>query len=257
MEVRRARRERDPGAGGASYPRGVTRTRSPRRRVGCLVGSVLAVVLLVGGALLADRVTHGFAEDAAADAVRTRLDAADLDVTIAGFPFLTQVAANSLDDVRLQAPAATLQGMAVTDLDVTATGVAIRGARGAEAVHATATVPTAALQQLLRERTGWDLDLTVQGETLVAGGAVAGLPVSVSLTVAPAGVDGLTATVTGASLAGLAIDAGSLPDGLGARLSELSVVDQLPAGAEVTGATVAADGLQLTVEAADVTLDSL
>jgi hypothetical protein len=32
---------------------------------------------------------------------------------------------------------------------------------------------------------------------------------------------------------------------------------ELPAGAEVTGAVVEADGLHLTVELADVTLDSL
>ncbi|WP_158609652.1 LmeA family phospholipid-binding protein [Cellulomonas triticagri] len=232
-------------------------TRTPRRRVGCLVGSTLAVVVLVGGSVLADRVAHGFAQDAAADAVRSRLSAADLDVRIEGFPFLTQLAGGTLDDVRLAASSASLQGLDVTDLDVRATGVVVRGERGAEHVTATATVPTAALEALLRERSGWDLALAVQGQELVATGALAGVPVSVSLTLAPAGADGLTATITGASLAGLGIDPGALPDGLGARLADLSVVDQLPAGAEVTGATVEADGLHLAVAVDDVTLDAL
>jgi hypothetical protein len=235
----------------------VTRSRSPRRRVGCLVGASLAVVLLVGGTLLADRAGHSIAEDVAADAVRSQLSAADLDVAIEGFPFLTQLARGTLDDVHLQASSATLQGLDVTDLDVTATGVAIREPRGAEHVLATATLPTAALQTLLRERTGWDLALTVEGENLVAGGAIAGVPVAVALAVAPAGADGLTATVVSASLAGLTVDAGMLPDSLAARLSEVDVTDQLPAGASVTGATVQADGLHLTVELADVTLDAL
>jgi hypothetical protein len=235
----------------------VTRTRSPRRRVGCVVGLSLAVVLLVGGTLLADRAGHSIAEDVAADAVRSQLTATDLDVAIEGFPFLTQLARGTLDDVRLQASTATLQGLDVTDLDVTATGVAVREPRGAEHVLATATVPTAALQALLQERTGWDLTLTVEGEDLVAGGSVAGVPVAVALAVAPAGPDGLTATVTSASLAGLTVDAGLLPDGLAARLSEIDVTDQLPAGASVTGATVRADGLHLTVELVDVALDAL
>lgn len=241
----------------ASYPRGVTRTRSPRRRAGCLVGLSVAVVLLVGGMLLADRAGHSIAENVAADAARSRLDAADLDVAIEGFPFLTQLARGTLDDVRLQASSATLQGLAVTDLDVTATGVAVREPRGAEHVVATGTVPTAALQTLLRERTGWDLTLTVEDETLVAGGSVAGVPVGVALAVAPAGADGLTATVTSASLAGLTVDAGVLPDALASRLTEVDVTDQLPAGARVTGAVVQADGLHLTAELDDVALDAL
>lgn len=232
--------------------------RTPRRRrAGCLVGATLAVVVLVGGAVLADRVTHGIAEDAAADAVRSRLSATDLDVRIEGFPFLTQVAGGTLDDVRLGAATASLQGLDVTDLDVRATGVVVRGERGAEHVLATATVPTAALEQLLRDRSGWDLGLAVEGGTLVASGALAGVPVTVSLALAPAGVDGLTATITSASLAGFGVDAGALPDGLAARLSDLAVVDQLPAGARITGATVEADGLHLTVEVDDVTLDEL
>jgi len=235
----------------------VTRSPNPRRRAGRVIGLSLAVVVLVGGTLLADRVTHGLAEDVAADAVRSRLTAADLDVTIAGFPFLTQLARGTLDDVHMTAGDATLQGLDVTGLDVTATGVAVRGTRGAEHVVATATVPTATLEALLRERTGWDLTLGVEGEALVAGGAVAGVPVSVALTLAPAGADGLTATVTGAALGGFAVDAGVLPDALASRLTEVDVTDQLPAGARVTAATVQADGLHLTVELDDVTLDSL
>ncbi|GIG37662.1 LmeA family phospholipid-binding protein [Cellulomonas pakistanensis] len=235
----------------------MTRTRSPRRRVGCAVGLALAVVVLVGGTVLADRVTHGIAQDVAADAVRSQLGATDPDVSIAGFPFLTQLARGTLDDVHLTAPGATLRGLDVTNLDVTATGVAVQEPRGAEHVVATATVPTATLEALLRERTGWDLTLATEGEGLVAGGAVAGIPVAVGLTLAPAGADGLTATITSASLGGLVVDAGVLPDGLASRITEVDVTDQLPEGARVTGATVRDDGLHVRVELDDVTLDAL
>lgn len=248
---------RPRGTGVGPYPRGVTRTRSTRRRVGCAVGLTAALVVVVGGSLLADRVTHSIAQDVAADAVRSQLDAADPQVDITGFPFLTQLARGTLDDVHLTATGATLRGLAVTDLDVVATGVAVHEPRGAEHVVATATVPTAALEQLLRERTGWDLALAVDGEALAATGAVAGIPVGVTLTLAPAGADGLVATITSASVGGFTVDAGLLPDGLASRIAEVDVTDQLPAGAEVTGAVVQEDGLHLTVELVDVTLDSL
>jgi len=257
VKVLRAGRTEPRAAVVGPYSRGVTRTRSPRRRVGCAVGLTAALLVVVGGGLLADRVTRSLAEDVAADAVRSQLGAVDPDVTVAGFPFLTQLARGTLDDVHLTASGATLHGLDVTDLDVTATGVAVQEPRGAEHVVATATVPTAALEQLLREKTGWDLALAVDGEALAATGAVAGIPVGVTLTLAPAGTDGVVATITSASVGGFTVDAGLLPDGLASRIAEVDVTDQLPAGAEVTGATVAADGLHLTVELTDVTLDSL
>lgn len=228
-----------------------------RRRIGCVVGLVLAVALLVGGTLLADRVTRGVAEDVAADAVRQKTSATAVRVTVEGFPFLTQLARGTLDDVRVRATSATLRGLDVTDLRITATGVAVREPRGAEHVRATATVPTAALEDLLRDRTGWDLALRVDGDRLVAEGEAAGVPAAVTLTLAAAGADGVTAAIESATLGGLTIDAGVLPDGLASRITELRLTDQLPAGARVTAATVQADGVHLAVELDDVTLDDL
>lgn len=231
--------------------------RSSRRKVGCVVGLTAVVVVLVGGGALAEGVTHSIAEDVAVDAVRNAASATDVDVSIEGFPFLPQLLRGTLDDVRVSAATATLRGLAVTDLDIVATGVEVREPRGAEHVRATATVPTAALEQLLRDRTGWDLSLAVDGDTLVASGEAAGVPASVALTITPAGTDGITATITSASLAGLGIDAGFLPDGLASRITQFGLTDALPAGASVTDATVEADGVHLDVELTDVTLDEL
>jgi hypothetical protein len=222
-----------------------------------VVGLTAVVVVLVGGTLLAERVTRSIAEDVAVDAVRNAASATDVQVDIEGSPFLPQLLRGTLDDVRVSAATATLRGLAVTDLDIDATGVAVRQPRGAEHVRATATVPTATLEQLLRERTGWDLTLVVEGGTLVAAGTAAGLPASVSLTIAPAGADGLTASITGVSLGGLGVDAGFLPDGLASRITQFGLTDALPAGSTVTGATVEADGVHLAVELDDVTLDQL
>ncbi|RII13881.1 hypothetical protein DSC45_23275 [Streptomyces sp. YIM 130001] len=64
---------------------------------------ILVIVVVLGGLfVLADRLLVGFAEDKAADQLRSSegLDKAP-DVSINGFPFLTQVVSGELDDVEV------------------------------------------------------------------------------------------------------------------------------------------------------------
>jgi hypothetical protein len=220
---------------------------------------VIALVVLVGGAVLADGVTRSIAQDVAADAVRSQIDTTgELTVTVEGTPFLTQLASGTLDRIRLHADGATVSGIAVTDLDVVASDVAVRGDRSAAEVVATGTVPLSQIEQTMRERTGWDLAATVEGQTLVATGAVIGVPVSASFTLAIAEDGSVVPTLQQVSLGGIAVDASALPDGLGARRAGVgSLTDQLPAGATLTDAQVQADGLRITARMQDVTVDSL
>ncbi|MEV5607792.1 DUF2993 domain-containing protein [Streptomyces sp. NPDC052225] len=64
---------------------------------------LLIFAVIVGGLfVIADRVAVNFAEDKAADKIRTSEGLASTpDVSINGFPFLTQVAGGSLDDVEI------------------------------------------------------------------------------------------------------------------------------------------------------------
>jgi len=63
---------------------------------------LILVVILGGLFVLADRLAVGFAEDEAADKLRTSENlAVTPDVSIKGFPFLTQVASGELDDVEV------------------------------------------------------------------------------------------------------------------------------------------------------------
>ncbi|MEU5141888.1 DUF2993 domain-containing protein [Streptomyces sp. NPDC021139] len=64
---------------------------------------LLIVVVILGGLfVIADRVAVNFAEDEAADKLRSTENlAATPDVSINGFPFLTQVAGGELDDVEI------------------------------------------------------------------------------------------------------------------------------------------------------------
>jgi hypothetical protein len=64
--------------------------------------SLILLVVLGGLFVIADRVAVGFAEDEAADRIRsTEGLAATPDVSIGGFPFLTQVVGGELDDVKI------------------------------------------------------------------------------------------------------------------------------------------------------------
>ncbi|WP_372343807.1 DUF2993 domain-containing protein [Streptomyces sp. KL116D] len=64
---------------------------------------LLIVVVILGGLfVIADRIAVNLAEDKAADKVRTSEGLASApDVSIKGFPFLTQVAGGTLDDVEI------------------------------------------------------------------------------------------------------------------------------------------------------------
>lgn len=64
---------------------------------------ILILVVVLGGLfVIADRVAVGFAEDKAADKIKTTEGLASTpDVSIEGFPFLTQVVGGELDDVKI------------------------------------------------------------------------------------------------------------------------------------------------------------
>ncbi|HEY0216891.1 MAG TPA: DUF2993 domain-containing protein [Cellulomonas sp.] len=227
---------------------------SPRRRRGCAIGLVVALVVVVGGAVLADRVGRSIAQDVAADAVRSQLaTSGDVQVEVDGVPFLTQLVSGTLGEVHLTVDEATVSGIDLTDLVVTASDVKIREPRSARQVVATATVPLAQIEQTLREQTGWDLTATIEGDTLVATGAVVGIPVSATFTFSAAGTEGLLAGLQGVTLGGLTVDVASLPDGLGSRLSDLgSLTGDALAGGEITDVQVQEDGLRVTAQLQDV-----
>lgn len=64
--------------------------------------TLIVVVILGGLFVLADRLAVGFAEDEAAEKLKTTENlAATPDVSIKGFPFLTQVVGGELDDVEV------------------------------------------------------------------------------------------------------------------------------------------------------------
>lgn len=87
---------------------------------------VVVAVILGGLFVLADRVAVGFAENEAADRLRASegLDSTP-DVSINGFPFLTQLASGKLDDV----------GIGIKDLEASTTGSGNGDDSGADSIR--------------------------------------------------------------------------------------------------------------------------
>ncbi|MFL6110080.1 MAG: DUF2993 domain-containing protein [Catenulispora sp.] len=87
---------------------------------------ILAIVMLVLAGLFvaADRIAVGIAESQVAKRVQTSQNLATKpSVTIAGFPFLTQIAARKLDKVSMDARGVVRNGIRVSDLHVDLAGV--------------------------------------------------------------------------------------------------------------------------------------
>ena len=116
-----------------------------------MVGGIVVVVVLVGGALVADRVTHSTAERRVAEAIEQNLDVVGTPtVDIGGFPFLTQLLAGSVDDLPgaigdrltdIEIPVSGLpEGLVLSDATVVADGVRIT-ADGADVVLPTEAPP--------------------------------------------------------------------------------------------------------------------
>ncbi|MDP9794055.1 hypothetical protein J2S43_002567 [Catenuloplanes nepalensis] len=218
--------------------------------------TVLAVVGVAALAVpvAADRAAVALAENRLA----ARLSCAagitgDVDVTIHGFPFLTQLARGTVGDVRLHAQTVTVRDVTLSDVDVRA-----RGLRGtsADTLTASAVLPYAGLPgtagaAFAGARLGGDSDrLTITTSVPVRGVT---MPVTVYADLA---VDGNQLTITPGEVEltglGLRVPASRLPDGLaGARTVPLPA---LPVGFTYLRISATVGGLRLVVAGTGIDL---
>ena len=222
-----------------------------------LASLIVIGVITVGAFYVGDRYAETRAEQYAVGVVSDSIAVTQPPVVdIKGFPFLTQLARGTLDEVTATDPGATLEGIPVTDVTLDATGVNVRPLNGQQpsAAHATiaATIPTASLEKVVKDKSGLTVQLAVEGSTVKASGTVLGLPLV--LTLVPRVENGkLLVDAQGLTLSGREITTQSLPSALRSRLNGIEVpVQGLPAGLSLTRADVVPTGLRITADGTNV-----
>jgi hypothetical protein len=223
---------------------------------------IVVLLVLVGLAVVADRVALGASERTVAERLA---EAGNLpgspEVDIRGFPFLTQAVAGRYDDVRISLTADQLGQPEGTRADVALHGVhvplsdLISGSVQevpVDRIDGTATLS----YELLSAQLGGDTTLRPEGDGLRITKTVEILGHTLPLTaVGTVTLDGdeLVVDVEKASGAGVDVP-GFLVDRVSDLLDVRYRVPELPFGLQLTSVRPAADGVAVRVEAEDAVL---
>jgi hypothetical protein len=238
---------------------------------------LLIVVVILGGLfVLADRVALHFAQNEAADKLKTTENLASTpDVSIKGFPFLTQVASGELDDVEIgikdyeadtgSGGGTGVKSIRIDDLRADMKGVEFSGDYGS-ATAATATgTATIAYDELLKAAKSQPTQIFPGVKAQVVGlsdGGNGKIKVDVKVSAAGASqtypvlstvtVDGDTVKVHADNLPKLVVDLAE------SRIRSITdfqqQIDQLPGGVKLDSVQAAKNGVEITVKGSNVKL---
>jgi hypothetical protein len=219
-----------------------------------LIGLVALAVLLIA----ADRISVAVAENQISDRLTSAYGLAEKpDVTIAGFPFLTQVAAGDYHQIDLSASQVPADGATLHDLSVRLTGVHATVSQVLGSGSSMVTADRAAGSAMVGfgavdQRLPGGFRLRPDGKNLSVSGTLAyhGAHIPVSATVA-LGVSG-----TGISVTPVRVRAAGLPGvPVSAYSSQLRIViplSALPLHLRLTSVHVTPDGLRIGASARHV-----
>jgi hypothetical protein len=239
---------------------------------------ILILVVILGGLfVIADRVAVHFAEGEAADKLKATQNLASTpDVDIKGFPFLTQVAGGSLDDVEIgikdyQAATGTNgRTIRIDDLKADMKGVSFSGdysSATAATATGTATISYAELLKTAKsEPTEVVPGLTAKVVALSDGGnGKIKVTAKVTGTLGPIPVNQTISVPSTVSVEKnqVRVHADSLPKLGAAAIAESRIrqitdfqqaIDRLPGGIELDKVQAAKNGVEITVKGSDVKL---
>ncbi|MFF3467530.1 DUF2993 domain-containing protein [Streptomyces sp. NPDC002619] len=236
----------------------------------------LIVVVILGGLfVLVDRIAVHFAEGEAADKLRTTENlAATPDVSIKGFPFLTQVAGGSLDDIEVgikNYEAATGNGaekIRIDDLKADMKGVEFTGDYSSATASTATGTATIAYDELLKTAKSEPAEVAPGVTARVVGisdGGNGKIKVAVEATVLGAKLPEpvyVLSTVTVVDNK-VKVHADNLPKFGRVEIAENRVreitdfqqaVDELPGGIKLDKVQAAKDGVDITVKGSNVKL---
>ncbi|WP_428953833.1 LmeA family phospholipid-binding protein [Streptomyces sp. cg35] len=234
---------------------------------------LLIFVVIVGGLfVIADRVAVNFAEDKAADKLRTSEGLASTpDVSIKGFPFLTQVADGTLDDVEIGIKDYDAKSggdsIRIADLDAEMRGVKFDSSYSsatAESATGTARISYDELLKAVKKQEAAQVAPGVTAEIdglSYGGGDKVKVAVTVKtpvLTLHPTVISSIKVTDGKVSAR-----ADSLPKTGALELAEGRIravtdfqqaIDNLPAGIELDNVQAVKDGVEITVKGSNLDL---
>jgi hypothetical protein len=234
---------------------------------------LLVVVVILGGLfVLADRLAVNFAEDEAASKLKTTENlAATPDVSIKGFPFLTQVVGGELDDVEVgiqdyEAVGVEGQKIRIDDLRANMKGVAFSGdysSATASTATGTASITYAELLKAAKsEPTQVFPGVTAQVIGLSDGGNG---KIKVDVKVTALGATQTYPVLSTVTVEGdtVRVHADSLPSFGGVQAAENEVrsitdfeqkIDDLPGGIQLDKVEAGRNGVEISVKGSDVRL---
>jgi hypothetical protein len=234
------------------------------RRWSSTLAFLVAVGLLALVAVGVDRGAAVFVGHGVAAAIRAGgSDVVGADVQIHGFPFLTQLASGSLDEVSGSLTEGSFGGYRVADVTIDAREVTPRPPWQAGAVRASGVVGFDTLAEAISGRVGAEVTVGPSPDDAAAlliemPFAVLGATVPVGATAVPHVVDGsVTVQVTALAVGGVAVQVDEAPLGLGDLLGTLALPLSLPAGVSLRDVRVEPGGLRIAAEARDVALGAL
>ncbi|SMG35788.1 LmeA family phospholipid-binding protein [Agreia pratensis] len=233
---------------------------APRRRRRGIVVVLTVVLLLAVVVVIADFGLRAYAEDRAKAEISSSLpDTVDgnIDVTIGGFSFLQQYLSGTLDQVTIDAPQLSVDGVPVeahvvatavpTDLSQPVGAISARLSLSEDAVNSVIQVPGAATLTLDNQAVGYDGSISVLGlrlQYLVTAG--------VSVTADSVVLTPETAKLTAGSTV---VDASSALNAILDESIPLCVADRLPRGVELTSLSVTPGSATVALDASDFTID--
>lgn len=217
------------------------------------------LIALLAAAFLIDRLIAARTEASVASQISSGVAQVDgdVDVTIHGFPFLTQYAQGSFGQVDARIDSYTHSGVELTDIRATGWGVPADISRPVERVVVDATLPLDSLRTALAQVLPSQADIAVEldGDLVALRTEIFSLALELRLEPRPAGA-ALAIDVESISLAGMSVSADDLPFGLASLVQDLTLpVSALPEGVEVTGLEILDDAVALRAEGSGVVLE--
>lgn len=218
---------------------------------------LVTLVVLAGLLAVADRVAATVASNAVADQVRVSAELASADVSIGGFPFLTQALGGRYDSVSVVARGVAAGEVTVDRLEATLTGVSVplsdvlSGSVDEVPVASVRATALVAYDELARRSGDRQLTVAAAGDRLRVTGSVSVLGQTMTASaLSTVRVDGGAIVVTAASYSvGAAGASEAISRALGGRFDLRIPVTGLPYGLQVSGVSVTPTGVEVDATA--------